>query len=254
MNIAVITGASSGMGRDFALEIDKKNLDEIWIIARRENRLTELKEMLNTNALILPLDLTKSDSFEEYQRMLDEKNPTVKYLVNASGFGKFGDFSEVSEQDSIDMINLNVKATVRMTVKTIPFMNRGSRIIQLCSSSSFLPLPYMNIYASTKAFISHYTKALQVELKPKGITATAVSPYFVETEFLALADKTKENGLKQYKPIYKSKDVVIKAIRDADKGKTQSVLGAFTNLFRFSSRFFSRTLMTKIWLGMRKEN
>ena len=249
MKIAVITGASSGMGRQYALQMDQKGLDEIWVIARRENRLQELQQKLHTPVRVIPLDLTKQESIAQYENLLKEQNPAVSYLVNASGFGKFGSFERVSLQDCCDMIDLNVKALVILTRVTLPYMKRGSHIIQMCSSSAFLPLPYLNIYASTKAFILHYSKALRTELKPKGISITAVCPYFVATEFIGVAEE-RNPGLKHYKPLYKAEAVVRKAIADADRCKAMSVLGTYTKFFQYAAKFMPQCLLTAAWLNM----
>ena len=172
MNIGVITGASSGMGRCFAKELDKKGLDELWLIARREGRLLELKDELKTPVRIMPLDLLKKESFDEYSKQLFLDKPEVSYLVNCAGFGKMGSVAEVGIDATCDMIDLNAKALAVITQLTVPFMGKGSHIIELCSSSAFYPLPFFDCYASTKAFVQHYSYALALELKPKKISVT----------------------------------------------------------------------------------
>ena len=248
MKIAVITGASSGMGRQFAKEIDKKGLDEIWLIARRENRLEELKGELKTPVRILPLDLLKRESFEKYEQQLYLDRPEVMYLINCAGFGKMGTVAQVGIDATCDMIDLNVKALAVMTQMTLPFMPKKSRIIELCSSSAFFPLPYFNCYASTKAFVQHYSFALYEELKPKKISVTQVSPGWVATEFFEhTADEKTEYAPKKYTPLYTAKDVVEKAVADADKGKRISVLGSFVKFHRFGGRFLPRWFMNCQW-------
>lgn len=248
MKIAVITGASSGMGRYFAKELDKKNLDELWLIARREGRLKELSEELETPVRVMPLDLLESSSFEEYGKLLYLEKPVVSYLVNCAGFGKMGSVSEVGIDATCDMIDLNVKALAVMTQMTVPFMEKGSRIIELCSSSAFFPLPFFNCYASTKAFVQHYSYALSLELKPKKITVTQVSPGWVSTEFFDHTDEEKTlHAPKKYKPLYSPKDVVKRAVEDADRGRKFSVYGSFVKFHRFAGRFFPRWFMNAQW-------
>ena len=253
MNRGVITGASSGMGRCFAKELDKKGLDELWLIARREGRLLELKDELKTPVRIMPLDLLKKESFDEYSKQLFLDKPEVSYLVNCAGFGKMGSVAEVGIDATCDMIDLNAKALAVITQLTVPFMDKGSHIIELCSSSAFYPLPFFDCYASTKAFVQHYSYALALELKPKKISVTQVSPGWVATEFFDHTDEeSAKHAPKKYKPLYTAKDVVKRAVADADKGKKFSVFGSFVKFHRFAARFFPRWFMNAQWRGRLK--
>ena len=147
MSVAIITGASSGIGREFALQLyAQKEVDEFYLIARREDRLNALKAELGGNARVIPADLTEKEGIEKIRKALEEYSPEVKYLINASGFGKFGDYTEISEEETEKMIDLNVKATVLITHMTIPYMTKVSHIIQLGSGSCFTPLPNFNVY------------------------------------------------------------------------------------------------------------
>ena len=253
MNIAVVTGASSGLGKEFAKQLDKRRLDEIWLIARRKDNLEKISKSLKTKTRIIPVDLLNKDSFFQYQIMLRLVKPKVRYLVNAAGQGKFGDYKEISLEESCEMIDLNVKATVKMTITTIPFMPMGSHIIQMCSSSSFNALPYFNIYASTKAFIKHYAIALRKELKPTGITVTAVCPGWVNTEFFK---HTKQNQTihspKKYKPIASPSSVVKKAIYDAQSGKALSVFGIYSKTQYIAAKLLPECFIIKLWKNMLK--
>ncbi len=233
MNIAVVTGASSGMGREFALQLDKENLDEIWILARRLNRLKELEENMKTSVRCLEIDLLDQKQVMDYVNLLKEVKPDVRYLVNASGLGIFGNYDEVSMPDEMHMIDLNIKTVIEMTKITLPYMSAGSRVIQLASSASFVPIPNQNVYSSSKAFVTNYSRALNYELKPRNITVTAVCPGWVRTEFFnhVKADKSPHAPVK-YWPIADAEDVVSLAIKDAKKGKTVSVYGFIMNAFR----------------------
>ncbi len=256
MSVAIITGASSGLGREFALQLyNKKEVDEFYLIARREERLLALKEKLGGNARVICADLTEKEGLEKIREALKENSPDVKYLINASGFGKFGDFSEISEIDTEKMIDLNVKASVLITHMTIPYMKKGSHIIELGSGSCFTPLPNFNVYAASKSFILHYTKALKYEVRHLGISATAFCPGWVETEFLGKAtDITGAKGPKAsaMKPLLRADKVVAKAIRDAKRGKTMSVTNSYTKLQHLLFKILPDCLLTKAWLGMQK--
>ncbi len=184
MKIGLITGASSGMGYDFARLLDHEGLDELWVVARRIDRLEQLKNQCKTPVRVIAADLTKQEGIGQIAECLQAHNPRISYLVNCAGFGKFGDYTEISLENQLSMIDLNVKALVSITQIALDHMDKGDRIIQLCSSSAFFPLPYLNVYASTKAFVQHYSYGLAEELKPRGITVTQVSPGGYKRNFL----------------------------------------------------------------------
>lgn len=186
--VALVTGASSGIGREFALQLDKMQVaDEIWICARSEEGLKEMAAELDTPAKALPADLTSKDDVAKIRDVLTDEQPNVTYLVNAAGFGKFGDWQTISDEAAAGMIDLNCRAVVEMTRAALPYMGRGGRIIQVASAAAFLPLPHMNVYAASKAFVLRYTRALRWELAGTGITATALCPTWVKTGFEKVA-------------------------------------------------------------------
>lgn len=255
MKIAVITGASSGIGREFALQIDKaEKLDEIWLIARREDKLKVLSEELSAKTIILAYDLLESDSFEKYKNKLESDKPDVRFLVNASGFGNMGDWSEIDNEDQMRMIDLNVKALVTMTNYTIPYMSKDSMILQMGSASVFNPLPYFNIYASTKSFVRHYSRALHEELKPCGIHVTVVCPGWVRTEFFGHTnDSSVRYSPKKYSPMTEPQDVVKRAIIHARRNKALSIYGWFTKTQHVLGKILPHSIIMKMWKGMLKE-
>ena len=188
MKIAIVTGASSGLGMAFVRRLDALGgLDEIWGVARRGERLEALAAELRTPMRPLALDLTRLESVETLRVLMREEAPEVAVLVNAAGFGKFGTCADLTLQETCDMIDLNCRGLVDMTRATLPYMERGSRIIQVASAAAFTPLPHMNVYAATKSFVLHYTRALRWELHGTGITATALCPTWVKTGFEKVA-------------------------------------------------------------------
>ena len=169
MKVAVVTGASSGIGREFVMQLDKSEaFDEIWVIARRLERLEEIQ---GTAATIRPisLDLTKNESYEQLSELFKEENPEISVLVNASGYGKFGAFEDLPLDALLGMIELNDKALVAVTHLALPYMLEGSRIYQVASIAAFQPIPYIDVYAATKAFVVSFSRAINVEFKRKGI-------------------------------------------------------------------------------------
>ena len=225
MKIAVITGASSGMGREFVYALDKdEKFDELWVIARREQRLEELKAKCRAKVRPIPLDLQDRESFKVYRRMLEEEKPEIAVLVNAAGFGLFGVFREMDMDEQLDIIDLNSRALTAMCHISIPYMRRGSRIYNLGSMSSWQPVPYINVYGASKAYVLSFSRALGVELKELGISVMAVCPGWIKTEFFDRA--VHDDTISYYNRFYEPEEVVELAISDMKKGKAVSVLGA----------------------------
>ena len=253
MKIAVITGASSGMGKEFVRRIcDIKELDEVWVIARRAERLEELKNEVKTPVRAISLDLTDSKSFDEYKRMLEEASPEVSVLVNASGYGKFESFKNLSLEEQLGMIDLNDKALVAITYITLPYLKRGSEVYQIGSLSSFQPVPYISVYGATKAFVLSFTRAVNAELKKTGIKMMAVSPGWVKTEFFdrAVVD---DSIITYYYQIFTPEQVVTRAIKDMKKGRDVSVVGPMIRAQVLLVKLIPHRLAMWIWLKQQKK-
>ena len=255
MNIAIVTGASSGMGREFVLQLQEYvSVDEIWVIARRENALNELKNEVSVPVRPIALDLCDSGSFTAFQALLEQKKPTVKLLVNAAGFGKFGDFLRVSPEDDCKMIDLNCKALVMMTRITLPYMVPGSHILQLDSLSAFQPVPYITTYGATKAFVLSYSRSINRELKAKGIRVMAMNPGWVKTEFFNHAFQTNQSEVQYFDRLYEAKDVVKTGLRDLYKTKKDySVHGLPVKIQVLLVKFVPHRFVMDIWLNQQKK-
>ena len=143
MNVIIITGASSGMGWEFARQLDQglRTIEEFWLIARRGERLKELSEKLRHKTRIFAMDLTDSVQLDTFQRTLERECPVIRMLINSSGYGVMGNVADLETREQLGMIDLNCRALTHMTHICLPFMKRGSRIIQLASSAAFLPQP-----------------------------------------------------------------------------------------------------------------
>lgn len=184
-SIAIITGASSGVGREFARQLDAtEGLDEIWLVARRREVLEEVAASLATTARVLPLDLTKMASFSQLSALLQEEGPDVRWLVNSAGFGKFGAFQDIDEKATADMVRLNCLGVVEACYQVLPHMSAGSRIINLASIAGVVPQPRLTVYSATKGFVLDFSRTLDHELTPAGIHVTALCPKFMHTGFL----------------------------------------------------------------------
>ena len=224
MKIAVITGASSGMGREFVYALDRdEEFDELWVIARREQRLLELKEKCRAKIRPIVLDLQTRESFALYRQLLEQEKPEIAVLVNAAGFGLFGAFMDMDMDRQLDIIDLNSRALTAMCYMSVPYMAKGSRIYNMGSMSSWQPVPYINVYGASKAYVLNFSRALGVEVKDRGIRVMAVCPGWITTEFFdhAIHDDT----ISYFNRYYPPEQVIEKALKDMKKGKNASVLG-----------------------------
>ena len=255
MNIAIVTGASSGMGREFVLQLnDYVSVDEIWVIARREQALNDLKAEVSVPVRPIILDLCDSDSFPAFLALLEQEKPNVKLLVNAAGFGKFGNFQRVSLEDDCRMIDLNCKALVMMTRITLPYMASGSHILQLDSLSAFQPVPYITTYGATKSFVLSYSRAINRELKSRGIRVMAMNPGWVKTEFFNHAFQTNQSEVQYFNRLYEAKDVVRTGLKDLYKTKKDySVHGLPVKIQVLSVKFVPHRFVMDIWLNQQKK-
>lgn len=245
MRIAIVTGASSGLGRESVIQIADRfaSLDEIWVIARRQNRLDELEEQVPVRIRKLALDLTQEEDLKSLASCLEEIKPEVKWLINAAGFGKIGKVGQVDLTASTDMIDCNCRALCSVTQMVLPYMSGNSRIIQYASSAAFLPQPGFAVYAATKAFVVSYSRALHEELKPRDICVTAVCPGPVRTEFFDIAEETGSVAIYKKLVMANPKKVTAKALNDSMMGKTVSVYGIVMKLFRILAKILPHQWM-----------
>ncbi|MBO6054649.1 MAG: SDR family NAD(P)-dependent oxidoreductase [Oscillospiraceae bacterium] len=225
MRIAVITGASSGMGREFVLAIDRDySLDELWVIARRQERLEELRTECRTAVRVLPWDLTEPGSLALFKNLLESEQPRISLLVNAAGYGLFGTFGEMELEDQLGIIDLNDKALTAMCLLSLPYMQQGDAIVNLGSNSSWQPVPYLTVYAASKAYVLSFSRALGRELKSRGIHVMCVCPGWIRTEFMDRA--VHDDTISYYDRWYTARQVIDQAMKDLKKKKKVSILGA----------------------------
>lgn len=252
MKISVITGASSGMGRNFVEMIDKiEDCDEIWVIARSIDKLNEIKS--STGKVIRPvaLDLSREECIAEYGKMLDAEAPEICALVNAAGFGKFGSFEEIPLNEQMNMIDLNCKALMAVTYHSLRYMPSGSRVYQLGSLSAFQPVPYITTYGATKAFVLSFSRALNKELEKRGIKMIAVCPGWVKTSFFDRA--VRDDTITYYNKFFTSDEVVNRAVYDMYKGRDVSVCGASIRAQVLLTKLLPHKLVMKIWCKQQKK-
>ena len=256
MKIAVVTGASSGMGREFVLQLSAYvQVDEIWAIARREEALTALAAQCGTPVRPVVLDLCADKDIARYKALLDAEQPQIELLVNAAGFGKFGSFENIPLEDEQRMIDLNCKALLMMTRLCIPYMQPGSHILQLASNSSWQPVPYITTYGASKAFVLSYSRAMNRELKHCGIRMMSMNPGWVKTEFFNHATKTNDgNEVQYYDRLYEAADVVATGLKDLYKTKKDySIHGFPVRLQVRLVKLMPHSFVMNTWLNQQKK-
>ena len=255
MNIAIVTGASSGMGKEFVLQMHKYvTVEEVWVIARREAALKALQEICPVPVRPVPLDLCSQESFSQFADLLAQEKPNIKLLVNAAGFGKFGSFQKIPLEEDLRMIDLNCKALVSMTRICLPYMGKGSHILELDSLSAFQPVPYIATYGATKAFVLSYTRAIHAELKKTGIRIMAMNPFWVKTEFFDHAFKTNGSEVQNFVKLYEAKDVVATGLKHLYKTKKQvSIHGLLPKAQTLLVKLIPHSWVMNIWMNQQKK-
>ncbi len=190
MAVAVITGASSGLGREYISAVIEQFpfIDEFWLISRRKDILKEIADE-HQNKIIagISLDLTDTKSFEIFEKLLRENEPEIKVLINCAGFGQVVSFFSSDKKTQSDVVDLNCRAVTNLTRLCLPYMIDDSLVINVSSIASFAPLPRMTVYSATKAYVLAFSKALREELRPRGINVLAACPGVMETNFYDIA-------------------------------------------------------------------
>ena len=250
--IALVTGASSGLGREFARLLAHEAVDELWLVARREERLQELAAEVVLPCRVFALDLTQESSLEALSAALSAEPVTVRWLVNAAGFGRIGMAADIGAATTGRMIALNCRAAAELTERVLPYMEQGSRVLEIASCAAFQPIPYLAAYAATKAFLLRYSRALAAEVAQRGITVTAICPYWIrDTEFIHEAKRTDKAGLFRGFPLATDqKTVARRSLWAAEHGFTVFTPDLVSTLHRIITSLLPHRLMialSNIW-------
>lgn len=186
--IAIITGASSGIGYEFAKQIDKKNYEEIWLIARRKENLENLSQILKTRAKIFALDLCEEKSFEILKNELKISNKKIGLLINSAGIGENNYFKDTKLEDDLKTLDLNIKALTAITKISLKHFQKDGIILNIASSAAFIPQAKFAIYAASKSYVLSFSRAIRREFKD--IKVSVLCPNRVKTEFLKKSKNT----------------------------------------------------------------
>ncbi len=190
MSIAIITGASAGLGQAYFRTIRRRHpeLDGIWLIARREERLRSMAADCPIPVTVVPLDLTKDEAYTTLTERLAVKKPAVAVLINNAGVGELANMADSDVATQCRMVDLNCKGLTAVTTAVLPYMQKGGYILNVASIASFAPNARMTVYSSTKAFVLSLSKGLREELKERRVNVLAACPGPMSTEFLTVAN------------------------------------------------------------------
>lgn len=243
--IAIVTGATGGIGREFTRLLLREEVDEIWAIARNQEKLALLSRELGSKVMVISKDLSNRTELLSLQERLEAEQPIIAYLINNAGVARMGSYRDFTVDDIEEAIRINCSALAVLCTMCIPYMQSGSRILNISSEASFQPLPYLNLYAATKAFERSYSRALNMELKGTGITSTAVCPGWVDTELLM-----KEiNGARvKFPGLVTAERVAVQALKDAKKGRDMSVCTSYVKGSHAMSKLLPHKLIMRMWL------
>lgn len=249
--IAIVTGASSGIGKEFFLSLNEKanDLEEIWVIARNADKLNALQETTQTPLRVFSLDLSAKEALQTIEKALDEETPQIDYLICASGFGRFCGFQDDERETLENMVDLNCRSIVGLTRACAPYLSKGGLVMLVASVAAFQPIPYIATYAATKAFVLSYGRALNKELrKTRGARCLCVCPFWTKTAFFdrALSEQT---VVKKYAVMYEPKQIVGRAWKDAKKkNRDVSIYGAYARGQALLVKLLPHRLVMRIWM------
>ena len=247
MNTAIITGASEGLGRELAVAAAKQflEIESFWLISRSEDKLRETAAMLpdDVEPHILPLDLCKDESYDMLARLLDTVKPNVTLLVNNAGCGYLGNVGDGALADQVRMVDLNVRALTAVTHLVLPYMDAGAHVVNISSISAFCPNPRMTVYSAGKAYVSAFTNGIGYELKEYGITATAVCPGPMETNFIYGGGIKGNSETFEKLPYCNPVQVAREAMAAAARGRAVYTPKLFYKFFRFVAKILPYSLV-----------
>lgn len=249
MATALVTGASAGIGEEFAHALARERYDLV-LVARREARLAEVAEKARAlgsgHVLTITADLSRRETPVAIHRQLAQQNVAVDYLVNNAGFGTRGRFSQLPLERELQEIDLNVGALVALTRLFAPAMieRRHGTIINVASTAGFQPLPYMATYAATKAYVVSFSLAMAAELRGTGVTMLALCPGPTHSEFQAVAGIG--DALMPRFMFMDAKTVAAQGIAAARRGKPLYMNGVLNRVLVSAARSSPLWLVTRI--------
>ena len=240
--IAIVTGATGDIGEEFVKSLLSET-DQVWAVGRSENKLTSLKEKYGDKIVPVRVDLSDRDDIFSFCEKIESEKPEIRYLVNNAGVAKMKPVSDFTLEEISDMLDINDKAATLICRACIPYMVKGSYILNVASASAFQPNPYITLYSASKAYLLSFTRSLNVE--NENITCTAVCPGWVDTKMLPKQCDGKDI---RYPGMTPASKVVEVALKDCHKGKDVSVCSFYFRYMRFLSKVTPHSIAMKMWV------
>ena len=239
--LAIITGASSGIGAEFAKQLSAQGYS-LLLIARREEQLKKVAQHLTTPTDLLALDLTQKEAIDQILNFLDQRNLCPALLINNAGFGILGPTLETDFETYDQMIELNVKALTRLTLSIASLMKSQTpgQILNVASIAAFCPCPKMAVYGATKAFVLAFSENLAMDLRPYGITVSALCPGPTRTSFWQTAGVNQTDSFDLW--MSDSTTVVRDALVTLEKQKINQIPGWSNKALSIAIKFVPRNL------------
>lgn len=249
--IGIVTGASSGIGKLLAEGLPSHcEVDEIWAIARSKERLEQLAPALPVPVRAVAMDLTREESLAALGELLHTERPDVRVLINAGGFGVFERFDRISEEDAAGMIDLNCRALTLLMRAVLPYCTRGSTVINIASVAAFQPVPFGAEYAATKAYVLSLSRAVDRELRPRGIRVLAVCPYWTKTAFF---DRANGNAvITHFDCMYEPAFIAKKTFAALKKRRDYVVPGFVAKATHAATKLLPHALVMRVFLAQQK--
>lgn len=243
--IAIITGASGGLGRAFCeILADRAPELEFWLLGRSAARLEAVSTKAGSGVRCFALDFADPAWPRVWQAILEREHPDIAWLINNAGFGYLGDFSKEDAAQAGSMADVDFAAPIRMCALCLPYLKRGARILNVCSVAGLLPLPGMAVYSGAKAGLLRFSRALAEELKPRGISVTALCPYWIgDTGFIPALGDVRRPNLHGSLP---AREAARLGIDGACRGKTIVTPGALATLCRLGTSLLPVSLLFQI--------
>lgn len=244
MSIAVITGASSGLGVCYIDAVTKlfPEIDELWLIARREERLKKVaKKYPDKHTVIIPLDMADMNSFKILKEKLKANNPQIKVLINDAGMSIGSPFENMELESMLKIIDLNCKGATAITKVCLPYIIDGGTILEVSSTSAFVPNTNLIVYCASKSYVSAFSLGLREELKDRHINVCAMCPGFMLTEMTKSEPTKGQSRL----PVIDPKTAALKSLKAAKNGRAVYTTVAFYKCYRLLAKVIPHTILIK---------
>ena len=241
--IAIVTGATGDIGEEFVKSL-LNEVDLLWAVGRNEEKLNLLKDKYGDKIVPVMCDLSDHESLLNLCHKIEDEKPSIKCLVNNAGVARMAPVSEFPLEEISTMLDINAKAATLLCRASLPFMMKGSYILNVASASAFQPNPYIALYSASKAYLLSFSRSLNVENEE--VNCIAVCPGWVDTKMLPHKSKTGKDI--RYPGMVPASKVVSKALKDCHRGKDVSVCSFFYQYTRFWSKVMPHRLLMRMWV------